>query len=198
MSRVTLQYSILMIAVLAAGVSAQWTTITAAEYDQAAGGAMSKAYAAFPSVFTSRTERFTKGKSVYVEFQVNERPAEHGVRVTRTITARGSTKRKYMTVTGPHEFYCSADGTRWTGSFNNCMLLDGLFLSFLPHDAVAEYSVRTNSGREPGQIYRKYAVFNGKDGKEFAETLTTIYRDNNKLRSSETRGTLKPHPSPST
>ena len=172
-----------LIAFTAVVVNAQSKPTSAEDYNGTFQYAVSETNAAFPFVFTVVTERYSDGKLVSTETDVNERQAQGVARKTKTLVRDGKTLHSYSIMVGfGNNTYCSMDGATWTGPQKYvCSGPDGsgLFAISRPRTPESvEYSVTESSlDGKPVKIYRKYAIFpaatpNGT--KAFEDMIATI------------------------
>ncbi len=190
-----------LIAFTAVAVNAQARPTSADDYNGTFQYAVSETNAAFPFVFTVITERYSGGKLVSTETDVNERQAPGVARETKTLARDGKTLRSYSIMVGfGNGTYCSTDGISWKGPQKFvCPGPDGSGLLALSRPRTpesVEYTVTDKTlGGKPVKLYRKYAVYPAAtpEGKKtFEEKIATIDARGFFVSVHDTQGTLDP------
>ncbi|MEP6847568.1 MAG: hypothetical protein ABI999_01840 [Acidobacteriota bacterium] len=191
-------FSLVVSLLFVAASQAQVRSITADEYKGNFNGAVYATNAAFPFIFTVKTESFENGKLVRSESKVDERESEGNERIKKVFIINGKKTDVFQITAGLGNFYCSDDGVSWKPlSRHWCPGPDKILNLYSERTSGnAEYSVEQKSleGKEV-KVYRRYSVFapskpNGK--KEYQEKVSTIDSGGFLIDLTTTEGTLDP------
>lgn len=166
-----------------------------ADYNGTFQYAVSQTNSAYPVIFKVETERIVNGKSVRKEIETVENEGELRHRSKTIIVEVGKTRVLHEIVLGEGNGFCKEDGLPWKRSEFSCNPSVTVFGSSPTPDSV-EYTVEDRKiDNKPVKVYRKYAVFAGrqtKSPKVFEEEISTIDANGYFLTVDKSFGTLGP------